>query len=92
METGKSYTKVSDVLLLAALIKLKKHGYDDYHHRGQTVDILNGDGSYVRLHVGNKKGVPLEDHAKPDGTFRYPAIELFVIAHEFLPEYINLKE
>lgn len=79
--------------LMAALAKLTQHGFAHYvHHIGNCMYCHNNDGSYLVVYVGNREGVPLEDHVKPDGSWRYPSIELFVIGHEFLPEYINLKE
>lgn len=78
--------------LVAALAKMVTHKFNDFHHKGQTIDCLNGDGSYIRIHVGDRHGCPLEDHMKKDGSWRYPPQHLYVIAVEFLPEYIEFKE
>lgn len=79
--------------LVAALSKLTTHGFTSYvHHIGNCAYCHNNDGSYILLFVGDSDGVPMEDHVLPDGSWRYPPTSLFVIAHEFLPEYINLKE
>lgn len=89
---SKSYTE-THFPLAAALAKITKHGFAYYlHHVGNCIYCHNDDGSYLVLYVGDTNGVPLEDHTKPDGSWNYPFGQLYVIAHEYLPEYINLKE